>query len=139
MKSWNYISQRPKNSMQIMNQSKEKCKWIMWMFLRYTGSFKNKDWAGKKVTILYSTQQWLKFQKLFNLLTCILLDYVAHEITKRILKNINFENMTAVFLLVCQKSSRCEISLICCWNNDSRKKKITLGYVMVSKNDQNII
>ena len=82
---------------------------------------------------------WLKVQKSFNLLSCILLDYAAHEITKRILKNINFENMTAVFLLVCQNWPRCEISLICCWNNDSRKHKMTLGYVMVSKNDQNIV
>ena len=110
-----------------------------WLSQSITDNLCTKDWAGKKVTILYSTQQWLKFQKLFNLLTCILLDYVAHEITKRILKNINFENMTAVFLLVGQNSPRCEISLICCWNNDSRKKKMTLGYVMVSKNDQNII
>ena len=47
---------------------------------------------------------------------------MVHEIPKRILKNINFENMTAVFLLVGQNSPRCEISLICCWNNDSRKK-----------------
>ena len=70
---------------------------------------------------------WLKVQKLSNLLTCILLDYVAHEITKRILKNINLENMTAVFLLLCQNSLRCEISLICCWNDDSRKQKMTLG------------
>ena len=30
---------------------------------------------------------------------CILLDYVADGITRRILKNIDFENMTAFFLL----------------------------------------
>ena len=38
-----------------------------------------------------------KFRKQFYFFTCILLDYVAHDIQKRIFKNINFENMTAVF------------------------------------------
>jgi hypothetical protein len=46
-------------------------------------------------------------------LTCISPYYVAHEITKEFWKIINFENMTADFLLRCQNPLRYEISLIC--------------------------
>ena len=50
-----------------------------------------------------------------------------------------FEDVTAVFLLRCQNSSRWEISLICHWNIDSWKQKMSVGYVMVPNIDQNII
>ena len=49
------------------------------------------------------------------------------------------KNMTAVFLLRYQNWLRREISLICHWNIDSWKQKLTFVYVMVPKNDQNII
>ena len=45
-------------------------------------------------------------KKTFNFFTCILPDYVAHEITKEFWKNNHFENMTAGFLLRCQNSLR---------------------------------
>ena len=38
--------------------------------------------------------------------TCILPDYMAHDITKEFWKNSHFENMTAGFLLRCQNSLR---------------------------------
>ena len=53
-----------------------------------------------------------KFGKTFYFFTCILLDYVAHDITKEFWKNSHFENMTAGFLLRYQNSLRYEISLI---------------------------
>ena len=41
-----------------------------------------------------------KFKNGFYFFTCILPDYVAHDITKEFWKNIHFENMRAVFLWV---------------------------------------
>ena len=52
---------------------------------------------------------------------------------------IIFENMATVFLLRCQNSLRWEISLICHWNIDSWKQKMSVGYLMVPNIDQNII
>ena len=41
-----------------------------------------KDWAGKKVAILYSKNLMVKSSEIIPFFTCILLDYVAHKITK---------------------------------------------------------
>ena len=54
----------------------------IWIWKKYLLSFIIifKDWAGKKVTILYSTILIVKSSEIhFYLLTCILLDFVAHE------------------------------------------------------------
>ena len=40
---------------------------------------------------------WLKVQKLFNLLICILLDYVAHKITKRNFEKYQFWRYDSCF------------------------------------------
>ena len=47
-----------------------------------------------------------KFWKPFYFFTCILPDYVAHDITKEFWKNRHFENMTAGFLHRRQNSLR---------------------------------
>ena len=52
-------------------------------------------------------------QNWFYFFTCILPDYVAHDITKEFWKNSNFENMRAVFVLRCQNTLRWGKSLIC--------------------------
>ena len=82
---------------------------------------------------------WLKVQKLFNFFTCILLDYVVINSLKNFEKISIFDNMTAVFLLRCQNSLRWEISLVCHWNIDSWKQKMSVGYVIDPNIDQNII
>ena len=74
-----------------------------------------------------------------NFFTCISPDYMAHDISKEFWKNSHFENVTAVFLQRCQNSLRWEISLICHWNIDSWKQKLSFLCVMVPKNGQNII
>ena len=74
-----------------------------------------------------------KFKKILNFFTCILPNYVPHEITKEFWKNSHFENVRADFLLRCQNSLRWEICLICHWNIDSWKQKLSFVYVMVSK------
>ena len=43
-----------------------------------------------------------KFRNCGYFFTCILPDYMAHDIFKEFWKNIHFENMTAGFLLRCQ-------------------------------------
>ena len=53
-------------------------------------------------TFLFSIK-W-KFQKMFYSFTCILPGYVAHEITKEFWKNSHLKNITASFLLRCQKT-----------------------------------
>ena len=76
---------------------------------------------------LKSTQNWIQFfsnKRLRNCVyhfTCILPNHMGNNIFKDFLKNSLFENMTAGFLLTCQKSLRREISLICHWNIDSLK------------------
>ena len=47
-----------------------------------------------------------KFRKWFYFFTCILPDYVVHEITKKNWPNCHFENRTADFLLRWQNSLR---------------------------------
>ena len=47
-----------------------------------------------------------KFKFFFYFFVCILPDYVAHDIAKEFWKNSHFENVTAGFLLRCQKSLR---------------------------------
>ena len=80
-----------------------------------------------------------KLKKLSHFFTSILPNYVPHEITKEFWKNSHFENMTAGFLLSCQNTLRWEICLICHWNIDSWKQKLSFGYVKVPKNNQKLI
>ena len=61
---------------------------------------------------LKSTQNWQrflfskKFKNCTYLFTCILHDYMAHDIPKEFLENSHFENTTAGFLLRCQNLLR---------------------------------
>ena len=80
-----------------------------------------------------------KFKKIFYSFTYILPNYVPLEFTKEFWKNSHFENVRADFLLRCQNSLRWDICLICHWNIDSLKQKLSFGYVMVPKNNQKII
>ena len=50
-------------------------------------------------TKVLSTFHKEKLEKLFFFLTCILPDYLPHEITKEFWKNSHFKNMTAGFVL----------------------------------------
>ena len=77
-----------------------------------------------------------KLKKSFYFLTCILPNHTPHEITKEFWKNRQFKNITAGFLLRCQHSLQWEICLICHWNIDSWKQKLSFGYVMVTKSNQ---
>ena len=70
-----------------------------------------------------------KFKKILYFLICILPNYAPHEITKEFWKNSQFENMMTDFLLRCQNSLRWEICLICHWNIDSWKQKLSFGCV----------
>ena len=81
----------------------------------------------------------VKVQKLLLFFYLHLTWLLAHDITKEFWKNSHFENMRAVFLLSCQNSLRWEKSLICHWNIDSWRQKLSFGCVMVPKNNQNII
>jgi hypothetical protein len=63
----------------------------------------NKDWPAKKVTIYFPIFYLVKTSENTLSFPCILLDYVTHEITKEFWKNGHFENVTAGFLLKCQK------------------------------------
>ena len=47
-----------------------------------------------------------KLKQIFHFLTCILPNYLPHEIAKEFWKNSHFENMTAGFSLSCQNSLR---------------------------------
>ena len=80
-----------------------------------------------------------KFRICVYFFTCILPNYMADYIFKDFLRNSLFENMTAGFLLMCQKSLWQEINLICHWNIDSLKQRLSFVYGMVQKNDQDII
>ena len=94
---------------------------------------------------LKSTQNWIqyffnkKFKNHIYFLTCILPDYIAHDVSKEFFKNSHFEIMTAGFQLRSQNTLRWEKSLICHWNIDSLKQKMSYVYFMVPKNDQNIV
>ena len=63
-----------------------------------------------KVNLQFSM---MKHSEIILFFTCIFPYYVVHKITKEFCQNSHFENMTADFLLRCQKSLRQEISLIC--------------------------
>ena len=76
-----------------------------------------------------------KFWKTFYFFTCILTNYVAHDITKEFWKNSHFENMTAGFLLRCQNWLRYEISLIWHWNIDLLKQNWSFVYVKIPNDD----
>ena len=99
----------------------------------------NKDWGLKKYTKLNTIFSNKKLRNCVYSFTCMLPNHMGNNIFKDFLKNSLFENMTAGFLLTCQKSLRREISLICHWNIDSLKQKLSFVYGMVPKNDQNII
>ena len=118
-------------------------------------AYKSKDRTGNLMSVwlwwvLDSDLKWIrqkfyqffineKFKKLLYFFICILPNYVPHEITKDFWKNSHFENVRADFLLRCQNSLRWEICLICHWNIDSWKQKLSFVYVMVSKYNQKII
>ena len=72
-------------------------------------------------------------RKCFILFTYILIDYLFHEITKEFWENSHFENMRAGFLLRCQKSLWCKISLICLWNIESLNKNWLLDMLLSQK------
>ena len=61
---------------------------------------------------LKSTQNWIwfffskKFKNCVYFFTCILPDYMAHNISKEFLEDSHFENTTAGFLLRCQNLLR---------------------------------
>ena len=85
----------------------------------------SKDWGLKKYTKLNTIFFLIKCTEIVIIFfTCILPIYMADIIFKDFFKNSLLENMTAVFLLTCQKSLRREISLIRHWNIDSLKQKI---------------
>ena len=73
-----------------------------------------KDWGLEKVhKIEYNFFLIKNSEIVLIFFTCILPNYMADNIFKDLLRNSFFENMTAGFLLTCQKSLRREISLIC--------------------------
>ena len=86
---------------------------------------KNAHFLHLKTGDLKTIQIWIqfffnkKFWILWLFFTCILPDYMAHDIPKEFGKNIHFENMIAGFLLRCQNWLRWEMSLICHGNIDS--------------------
>ena len=65
-----------------------------------------KEWGLEKETKVYQRFLIEKKSEFFYSFTYIFPDYMAHEITKEFRKNRHFENMTAGFLLRCQKSLR---------------------------------
>ena len=93
-------------------------------------------WIRQKIHQFFINK---KLKKIFHLFTCILPNYVPHKITKCFWKNSQFEYMMAGFLLSCHNSLRWEICLICHWNIDSWKQKLSFGYVMVQKSNQKIL
>ena len=80
---------------------------------------------------LKSTQNWIwflfskKFKNRVHFFTCILPDYVAHDISKEFLENSHFKDTTAGFLLRCQNLFRLippKMMHFQAWKkNDSRK------------------
>ena len=79
-----------------------------------------------------------KFKKIFHLFTCILPNYVPHEITKEFWKISHFWNMTASFLWGVkthfgEKYAWFAIEILLMEAN------LSFGYVMVPKNNQKII
>ena len=75
----------------------------------------NSLFPWKQGIIKYSDLKWMrqkfylffineKFKKILYFFTCILPNYVPHEITKEFWKNSHFWNVTAGFLLGCQNS-----------------------------------
>ena len=63
------------------------------------------------VTKVLPIFHWWKVEKSYSFFTCILLNYVPHEIIKEFWKNSHFENMSAGFLLRCQNTLRWNTSL----------------------------
>ena len=90
-----------------------------------------KVWSIKNNTNLNSIFCLVKSSKIGGFFTCILPDYVAHDITKEFWKNSHFENMRVVFLLRCQSWLRWGKRLICHWN--SWRQNLFFGCVMVPK------
>ena len=93
-----------------------------------------KVWTIENNTNLYSIFCLIKSSRIDFFLPAF-----SHDITKEFWKNSHFENMRAAFLLRCQNSLRWGKSSICHWNIDSWKQKLSFGWVMVPKNNQNII
>ena len=62
----------------------------------------DKEWELEKETKVNSEVLLIKSSGIILIFTCILSDYMAHDSSKKFLKNIHFANMTASFLLRCQ-------------------------------------
>ena len=67
---------------------------------------KDKDWGLEKYTKFDMIFFDKKFRNCVYFFTCILSDYMAHEIPKYFFLNSHFEDMTAGFLLRCQNLLR---------------------------------
>ena len=102
---------------------------ILWIYIINSYS----KWIRQKIYQFFINR---KLKKILYFVTYILTNNVPHEITQIFWKNSQFENMMAGFLLRCQNSLRWEICLICHWNIDSWKQKLSLGCVMVPKSNQ---
>ncbi len=118
------------------NHFGQRTAWSLINFLNYGQLNSDLKWMLLNCSEFFINE---KLKKKSYFFTCILPDYVPHEITKEFWKNCHFENMTAGFLLRCQSSLRWEICMICHWNISSWKQKLSFGYVMVPKNNQKII
>ena len=70
------------------------------------------SWNHVKTGHLKKRQKYIQifvmkmFKKMVNFFICILPDYMTHDITKEIWKNMHFENITAGFPLRGQNSLR---------------------------------
>ena len=76
----------------------------------FTFSENSNYWRESLLEVIDSYSKWIrqkcyqffikeKLKKTFYFLTCILPNYVPHEITKEFWKSSHFENMTAGFIL----------------------------------------
>ena len=80
-----------------------------------TGTYSTIVLCAKNMTKINWNFLLMKSSKNILFFTCILPYYGAHDITKELLKNSHFENMTAGSLLRCQNSL--EIPLKYHWND----------------------
>ena len=80
-----------------------------------------------------------KLKNLIYFFTCILPNYMPHEITKEFWENSHFQNMTACFLQRCQNSLRWEKLLICHWNIFSPAFYPIMCLMKSSKNFEKIV
>ena len=118
------------NSMELSTSSK-----IIWIHFLTVYRPVRKKYDSFRLKIFSNKKFW----KTFYFFTCILPDYVAHDITKEFWKNSHSENMTAGFLLRCQNWLWYEISLIWHWNVKLLMQNWSFVYGKVPNDDQNVI